>query len=87
MPRVPLSANQKKVYKLKDLYAWIEGKRSIKDITQADMGKVLDVSQTAVSARLLGLKRGKDSLKCGELMLLFKELEASDDEILKFIKI
>lgn len=87
MPRVALNAEQRKAYKLKDLYTWIKGRMSLKNITQADIGAALGVSQTAVSAKLLNLKKGKDALKHGELMIFFKELDATDDDIVKFSRI
>ncbi len=84
MPRVAIN---KKKYMLQDLYVWISGKMSLKDMTQEDLGDILGISQEAVSARLSGLKQGKDTLKYNDLLTIFKTFEATDEEILKFMKL
>lgn len=84
MPRVTI--NRKK-YMLQDLYVWIKGKMSLKDMTQEDLGKILGISQESAFYRLDGMKRGNDTIKYKELITLFKAFDATDEEILKFMKL
>lgn len=84
MPRVSIN---KKKYMLRDLYVWINGKMLLKDINQTRLGEMLGISQQAASIRLSGLKKGMDTLKHNDLAIIFKEFEATDEEILKFMKL
>lgn len=84
MPRVAIN---KKKYILQDLYVWIKGKMALFDMNQTDLGVLWGISQEAASIRLLGLKNGKDTLKHNDLAVLFKKFDATDEEILKFMKI
>jgi len=84
MPRVAIN---KKKYMLQDLYIWIKGKMSFLGMNQTDLGMIWGISQEAASTRLLGLKSGKDTLKHNDLAILFKKFEATDEEILKFMKL
>lgn len=84
MPRVSIN---KKKYMLQDLYVWINGKMLLKDVNQTMLGEMLGISQQAAGVRLSGLKNGKDTLKHNDLAIIFKEFEAKDEEILKFMKL
>lgn len=84
MPRVAIN---KKKYMLQDLYVWIDGKMSLKDIHQEDLGNILGITQEAVFYRLKGLKCGKDTFKHMDLAIIFKTLEATDEEILRFMRL
>lgn len=83
MPRVAVN---KKKYMITDLSRWIVGKMHEKDLNQEDIGRILGINQQSVSRRLLNSKKGSDVFSQGELILLFKELEATDAEILRLIK-
>ncbi len=88
MPRVSLTKEQKKDHKLQDLAGWIAQKMFLKGLKQEDLGSILKISQPAVHERLEKSKeKGKDIFKAGELMLLFKELDATDEEILRLMKL
>lgn len=84
MPRVAIN---KKKYMLQDLYVWIKGKMALFDMNQTDFGKLLGISQPSAYERLNGLKKGKDTLKHNDLAIIFKRFEATDEEILKFMKL
>lgn len=84
MPRVAIN---KKKYMLQDLYVWINGKMLLKDVNQTRLGEMLGISQQAAGARLSGLKAGRDTLKHNDLAIIFKEFEATDEEILRFMKL
>ena len=91
MPRVALSAEQKKVYKVKDLAGWIYGKMHSKGLKQEDLAKELHITQSAFSARLnpktYEKNKRADPFKYGELLILFKILEATDEEILRLMRL
>lgn len=84
MPRVTIN---KKRYMLQDLYEWIEGRRARFDMTQADLGKLIGISQPSMHDRLEKLKEGKDVFKHIDLAIIFKRFEATDEEILRFMKL
>lgn len=83
MPRVAIN---KKKYMLQDLYVWIKGKMALFDMNQTDFGELLGITQPSAYERLKGLKEGKDTLKHNDLAVIFKRFEATDEEILKFMK-
>lgn len=85
MPRVTLN---KKKYMLQDMAGWIAKKMFLKGMKQEDLGNILGISQPAVYKRLKGGKEeGKDNFSAGDMMTLFKELEATDEEILAMMKL
>lgn len=84
MPRVAIN---KKKYMLQDLYVWINGKMLLNGVNQTRLGKLLGITQPSAHKRLKGLKEGKDTLKSIELAVIFKEFEATDEEILRFMKL
>ena len=79
MPRVRL--NRKK-YMVKDLSEFIIGRMRTLGLTQAQMGKEINISQQAFGHRL------QNSLfSYEELLVLFKKLNATDEEILRLMKL
>lgn len=83
MPRVAIN---KKKYMLQDLYVWINGKMDLLNMNQTDFGELLGISQPSAYERLNGLRNGKDTLKHNDLAVIFKRFDATDEEILKFMK-
>lgn len=79
MPRVSIN---KKKYKVSDLSKWIIGKMYELNMTQSDLSEMLGITQPAVSNRL---KKGLFSY--ADMLILLKELQATDEEILRFMKI
>ena len=79
MPRVRL--NRKK-YMVKDLSEFIVGRMRTLGFTQAQMGKEINISQQAFSNRL-----AKGLFSYGELLTLFKKMNATDEEILRLMKL
>lgn len=81
MPRVSI---KKKDYMIKDLAGWISGRMHIKGIRQDEVAKVLGISQQALSARLNPKKYKSgvvtDPFSYGDLLELFKLLDATDEE-------
>ena len=79
MPRVTI---KKKEYKVSDFSKWIVGKMYEKELTQADLAKMIGITQPAFSNRL---KKGLFSYS--DMLILFKELKVSDSEILTLMKL
>lgn len=78
MPRVAI---KKKEYKISDFCEWMVGRMFKLNLTQGDMGEAIGISQPAFSERI---KKGLFSYE--ELLVLFPKLQATDEEILKFMK-
>lgn len=81
MPRVAI---KKKDYMIKDLAGWIDGRMHSLGLSQEDVARELGITQAALSARL-NPKRyesgiAKDPFSYGNLLTLFKLLEATDEE-------
>lgn len=84
MPRVALGQDQKKQYKVQDLVVWIVGKMHSLGLTQEDLAKELNITREALSARLnpktYKRNRKSDPFKYGDLLILFKILNATAEE-------
>lgn len=77
MPRVAIN---KKKYLQTDLREWMKGRMDSLGKNQEYMGKKLNISQQAFGKRM---KRGKfDNI---QLYVIFKELEATGEEILRLM--
>ena len=84
MSRKALCPEQKKTYKVKDLAGWIDGRMHSKGLRQEDVAKALNITQAALSTRLnpKTYKKNKraDPFKYGDLLILFKLLDATPEE-------
>ena len=79
MPRVTI---KKKDYMQADLIQWIIGRLYVKGLHQKDLGEKLGLSRAAMCARMKsGFFENKD------LLIIFQYLDASDDEIIKLMKL
>ncbi len=78
MPRVAI---KKKDYLQTDLRKWMNGRMKSLGKTQAHMGELLHITQQGFGNRL---KQGK--FENVQLYVIFKELQATDEEILKLMK-
>lgn len=81
MPRVTI--NRKK-YMIKDLPGWIAGRMHREKKKQSDVAKEIGITQPAFSYRL---NSDSDTFTYGDLLTLFKELDATDEEILKLMRL
>lgn len=79
MPRVEIN---KKKYLHTDLREWIVGRMRTLHRTQADMGNLVGLSQPAFKNRL-----DKSMFEYGQLLEIFKALQATDEEILRLMKL
>lgn len=78
---------KKRDYLITDFARWLVGKMREKRLYQADIGEILGVSQQSVSRRISEGIEEKDVFRQGEMITLFKELEATDEEILRLMKL
>lgn len=83
MPRVTIN---KKTYMLKDLAGWIAGQMYVKGLRQEDVAQWIGINQQSMSRRLKQAREGKDVFSAGELITLLKNLDATDEEILRLTK-
>lgn len=81
MPRVAIN---KKKYMIADLPGWIAGRMHKKKLKQADVARDINISQPTLSERL---NSSRDTFSYGDLLTLFKELDATDEEILRLMKL
>lgn len=79
MPRVTI---KRKIYMVNDLSEWIYGRMKKLHITQADLAPAIGISQSALSNRL---KKGLFSYE--DMITLLKALNATDEEILRLMKL
>lgn len=81
MPRVAIN---KKKYMIADLPGWIAGRMHREKKKQSEIARTIGISQPAMSNRL---NSNEDIFTYGDLLTLFKELNATDEEILKLMKL
>lgn len=79
MPRVTINKNK---YLQKDLREFITGRMKSLGKNQAYMGEKLNISQPTFGYRLR-----KSTFTNAQLPIIFKELEATDEEILRLMKL
>ena len=79
MPRVQL---YKQKYMVEDFSNWIIGRMRIMKKSQAYMGELLGISQAG-----FGQKVRQANFKYSEMLTVLKELQATDEEILKFMRL
>ena len=85
MPRVkPLTTEQKRERKVLGLTEWIDGRMHSRKLTQTAMAMALGISQQAFSNRLNPEKYRtgeiKDPFSYGDLLVIFRLLEATPEE-------
>lgn len=81
MPRVTIKS---KDYMIQDFTGWVKHRMHILGINQEELAAELNITQQAMSARLnvKQYKNGKtkDPFTLGDILVLFKVLEATDEE-------
>lgn len=84
MPKVALSAGQSARNKVKALIGWIDGRMHSMGLRQEDLAKELNITQEALSIRLnpktYEKNKRADPFKYGDLLIIFKMLEATPEE-------
>ncbi len=81
MPRIAI---KKKDYMIKDLAGWIDGRMHSLGLNQESVARELGITQAALSTRLNPKKYEsgvtKDPFSYGDMLTLFKLLEATSEE-------
>lgn len=91
MPRVILSSEQKKAYKVKDLKGWVCYQMKISGKTQTEVAKAIGISQPRLSDMLRIAKRGEkrkdnpDPFTYGDLLTLCDLFDVSDEEKIRLL--
>lgn len=79
MPRVAIN---KKKYLKTDLFVWMSGKMKMLDKNQEYMGEALGISQQAFGSRLNDANFTNE-----QLYIIFKELEATNNDIIRLMRL
>lgn len=92
MPRVALSKDQKKEYKVKDLKGWVCHQMKLSGKNQTEVAKALGLSQPRLSSMLKIPQKDKEStlnrmdvFTYGDLLTLFDLFETPDEEIIRLL--
>lgn len=87
MPRVALSAEQKKDYMVHDLPYWFEKEARKKGLHTKDLAIALDITPQAWNERKKPKVNGKpkDGISYGDMLILFRLLETPEDVRLKLL--
>lgn len=85
MPRV---ANKKKEYMIKDFTGWVLKEARMRGLKQKDVAKMLGIAPSSFSTRVTKcIEKGKNIFSFEEAIVLLKEFEATNDEILRLMKL
>lgn len=84
MPKVFANDYDKKIYNFR---RWFKGKRSMADLTLEALGREMGVSHVAVSRKLQTKGDRQTEITYRDLLVFFKEVKATDEEILHFMKL
>ena len=79
MPRVAI---KKKDYMISDLSQWISGRMYVKKLRQKDMAQLIGITQPSFCRKL-----ESGFFSYGELLSILKKLDATDEEILRLMKL
>lgn len=84
MPKVFADETEKRIYGFR---RWFKGKRAECDITQKDLARKIGVDQSNVSHMLNPKGVEKRQLTYRDLLILFDAVNATDEEILRFMRL
>lgn len=89
MPRVALSLEQKKAYKVKDFKGWVCHQMKLSGKNQTEVAKALGISQPRLSGMLKIPKKGErvtdDPFTYGDLLTLCELFSVSDEEKIRLL--
>ena len=85
MPRVAI---KKKEYMIKDFTGWVLQKMKMNGLRQQDVADMLGIAQGSFSTRVKKcIKTGQNIFSLEEAIMLLKSFEATDEEILRLMKL
>lgn len=89
MPRVTLSLEQKKEYKVKDLKGWGCHQMKVTGKKQKEVAEALGISQPRISSMVKVAKKGErvtaDPFTYGDLLILCDLFDVSDEEKIRLL--
>ena len=74
----------KKVYAFR---RWFKGKRAMCNLTLIDLGRKMGKSHTSISRKVNPKGDNQSDITYQDLLLFFKEVHATDEEILHYMKV
>lgn len=83
MPKVFASELERKIYQFRK---WFKGKRAMENVTQIALAREMGVSQQSVSNKITTSGTGSE-ITYKDLLIFFREVNATDEEILKYMKL
>ena len=83
MPKVFASEVERKINTFRK---WFKGKRAMENISQIALARKLGLSQQAVSNKITTSGTGSE-ITYKDLLIFFREVNATDEEILKYMKL
>lgn len=85
MPRVAI--NRKK-YMIKDFTGWVLQKARMSGLKQKDIAKILNIAPSSFSMRVTKcIEESQNIFSYEEVIMLLKEFDATDEEILRLMKL
>ena len=83
MPKIYANELDRKVYAFR---RWFKGKRAMENVTQMALARKMGVTQQTVSNKISTTGTSTE-LTYKDLLVMFKEVGASDEEILRYMKL
>ena len=83
MPKIYADKYEKKIFSFR---RWFRGKCRMQGVTQEDLARKLDLTQSAISWKTRVKGDNQTQITYKDLLVFFKELNATDEEILYFMK-
>lgn len=84
MPKVYMNEYDRKIYAFR---RWFKGKRAMNNITLNALAKKKGVSHTSESKKLKTTGDNQAEITYRDLLLYFKEVRATDEEILHYMRV
>ena len=83
MPKVYAGQYEKKISSFR---RWFRGKCRMEDVNQNDLARSLNLTRQAISSKTKVSGDNQTQITYKDLLVFFKELNATDKEILEFMK-
>ena len=84
MPKIYVNEYERRISAFR---RWHKGRRAEEDVSQADLARELGIGQTAVSAKLKIKGSGQSVITYRDLLCFFKAVNATDEEIVRFMRL
>ena len=72
--------------KINSFKRWFKGKRAVANVSQHALAERLEISQTAISAKL-STGEGATNITYKDMLIFFDEVGATDEEILHYMRL